>query len=106
MDGCLAAEVAADRKRNEHRLLPVIGAVWARETTLDARRGVDSWSRLDGSGYRLSLRDWGHLRRRLTTAAVEGDRINTGRRFKASRTSSGNSNGNRRCVWCGRNDSD
>ncbi|KAK8530774.1 hypothetical protein V6N13_030717 [Hibiscus sabdariffa] len=98
MNGCLAAEVAADRKRNERRLLPVIGAVWARKTTLDARRGVDGWSRLDGSGYRLSLRDWGDLRRRLTAAAVEGDRIDTGRRFKASRTSSGNDNGNRRCV--------
>ncbi|KAK8549326.1 hypothetical protein V6N13_009002 [Hibiscus sabdariffa] len=57
MDGYLAAEVAADRNRNEHRLLPVIGAVWARETTPDARRGIDGWSRLDGSVYRLSLRD-------------------------------------------------
>ncbi|KAK8483538.1 hypothetical protein V6N13_024621 [Hibiscus sabdariffa] len=103
MDGCLATEVAANRKRNERRLLPVIGAVWARETTPDARRGVDGWSRLDGSGYRLSLRDWGDLRRRLTATAVEGDRINTGRRFKDE---FGNGNGNRRCVWCGRNDSD
>ncbi|KAK8636114.1 hypothetical protein V6N13_004824 [Hibiscus sabdariffa] len=52
MDGCLATEVAADRGRNERQLLPVIGAVWARETTSKARRGVDGWSRLDGSGYR------------------------------------------------------
>ncbi|KAK8633096.1 hypothetical protein V6N13_013950 [Hibiscus sabdariffa] len=104
MDDCLAAEVAANQKRNERRLLPVIGAVWARETTSDARRGVDDWSRLDGSGYRLSLRDRGDLRRRLTAAAVEGDRFNRDRRFKASRTSSGN--GNRRRVWCGRNVSD
>ncbi|KAK8691376.1 hypothetical protein V6N13_074887 [Hibiscus sabdariffa] len=44
MDGCLAAEVAADRKRNEHGLLPVTGAVSARETTPDARRGVDGWT--------------------------------------------------------------
>ncbi|KAK8712481.1 hypothetical protein V6N13_147721 [Hibiscus sabdariffa] len=49
MDGCLAAEVATDRKRNERWLLPVIEAVWARETTPDARHGVDDWSRLDGS---------------------------------------------------------
>ncbi|KAK8554101.1 hypothetical protein V6N12_031078 [Hibiscus sabdariffa] len=68
MDGCLAAEVAADRKRNERRLLPVIGVVWARKTTLDARRGVDGWSRLDGLGYRLSLRDRGDLRRQLSKA--------------------------------------
>ncbi|KAK8636115.1 hypothetical protein V6N13_004825 [Hibiscus sabdariffa] len=50
MDDCLAVEVAADRGRNERRLLPIIGAVWARETTSEVRRGVDSWSRLDGSG--------------------------------------------------------
>ncbi|KAK8483537.1 hypothetical protein V6N13_024620 [Hibiscus sabdariffa] len=99
MDCCLAAEVAADWKRNEHRLLPVIGAFWARETTPDARRGVDGWSRLDGSGYRLSLRDWGDLRRQLSRATEST-------RADASRTSSGNGNGNRRCVWCERNDSD
>ncbi|KAK8585720.1 hypothetical protein V6N13_050693 [Hibiscus sabdariffa] len=68
MDGCLAAEVAVNRKRNERRLLPVIGAVSARETTSDARRDVDDWSRLDGSGYRLSLRDRGDLRRQLSRA--------------------------------------
>ncbi|KAK8711262.1 hypothetical protein V6N13_146548 [Hibiscus sabdariffa] len=101
MDGCLAAEVAADRKRNERRLLPVIGVVSARETTPDARRDIDGWFRLDGSGYRLSLRDRGDLRRRLTTTAVESDRFNRGRRLKASRMSSGNGNGNRRRVWCG-----
>ncbi|KAK8542002.1 hypothetical protein V6N13_137425 [Hibiscus sabdariffa] len=44
MDSCLAVEVAADRKRNKRRLLPVIGAVWAHETTPDARRGVDGWT--------------------------------------------------------------
>ncbi|KAK9027712.1 hypothetical protein V6N11_067535 [Hibiscus sabdariffa] len=34
------------------RLLPVIGVVWAREAMSEARRGVDGWSRLDGSSYR------------------------------------------------------
>ncbi|KAK8655467.1 hypothetical protein V6N13_108042 [Hibiscus sabdariffa] len=52
MDGCLAAEVAANRGRNERRLLPAIRAVWAREAMSEARRGVDGWSRLDGSCYR------------------------------------------------------
>ncbi|KAK8711263.1 hypothetical protein V6N13_146549 [Hibiscus sabdariffa] len=105
MDGCLAAEMATDRKRNERGLLPVIGAVSARETTSDARRDVDSWFRLDDLGYRLSLRDRGDLRRWLTTTAVESDRFNRGRRLKASRMSSDNGNGNdnRRRVWCRRN---
>ncbi|KAK8530773.1 hypothetical protein V6N13_030716 [Hibiscus sabdariffa] len=79
MYGCLAAEVAADRKRNERRLLLVIGAVWARETTPDARRGVDGWSRLDGSGYRLSLRDWGDLRQRQLSRATESTRADASR---------------------------
>ncbi|KAK9015768.1 hypothetical protein V6N11_006862 [Hibiscus sabdariffa] len=52
IDGCLASEVAANRKRNERQLLPVIGAVSARETTSDARCGVDDWSRLDSSGFK------------------------------------------------------
>ncbi|KAK8476862.1 hypothetical protein V6N13_076197 [Hibiscus sabdariffa] len=69
MDGCLAAEVTADRGRNERRLLPIIGAVWAHETTLEVRRGVDGWSRLDSLGY------WGEFEGngRLTTAAYDGD---------------------------------
>ncbi|KAK8496248.1 hypothetical protein V6N12_009286 [Hibiscus sabdariffa] len=74
MDGCLAAEVAANQGRNERRLLPVIGAVWARKAMLEARCGVDGWSRLDDSCYR------------------EAD---------ASRRSFGNDNDDRRRVWCG-----
>ncbi|KAK8712482.1 hypothetical protein V6N13_147722 [Hibiscus sabdariffa] len=58
MEGCLAAEVAADRKRNERRLLPVIGAIWARETMPDTRHGVDGWSRLDGSGFKDEFWQW------------------------------------------------
>ncbi|KAK8533945.1 hypothetical protein V6N13_028377 [Hibiscus sabdariffa] len=102
MDGCLAAEVAADRKRNERRLLPVIGAVWARETTPDARRGVDGWSRLDGSGYRLSLRDWGDLRRQLSraTESTQADASRLQGRVPATATATGGASG------AGENDSD
>ncbi|KAK8533554.1 hypothetical protein V6N13_095948 [Hibiscus sabdariffa] len=73
MDGCLAAEVAANQGRNERRLLPVIGAVWARKAMLEARSD---------------------LRRRLSRAiaSTEAD---------ASRRSFGNDNDDRRRVWCG-----
>ncbi|KAK8542003.1 hypothetical protein V6N13_137424 [Hibiscus sabdariffa] len=112
MDGCLAVEVAADRKRNECRLLPVIRAVWAGETTPDARRGVDGWSRLDGSGYRLSLRDRGDLRRRQLLRATYSTGADASRlqgRVPATTTVTGGASGagetfrtdpdQRRLVW-------
>ncbi|KAK8990414.1 hypothetical protein V6N11_009116 [Hibiscus sabdariffa] len=81
MNGCLAAEVAANRKRNERRLLPMIGVVSTRETTSDARRGVDGWSRLDGSdstGVDASRRQG----RVPTTATATGDASGAGETFR------------------------
>ncbi|KAK8633095.1 hypothetical protein V6N13_013949 [Hibiscus sabdariffa] len=61
MDGCLAAEVATDQKRNERRLLPVIGAVWARETTPNARSTAGlGWTTqgLTLQGFKDEFRQW------------------------------------------------
>ncbi|KAK8712474.1 hypothetical protein V6N13_147714 [Hibiscus sabdariffa] len=109
MDGCLAVEVVANRKRNECRLLLVIGAVSARETTPDARRGVDGWSRLDGSGYRLSLRDMGGLRRQLSRATDSTGADASRLQGRVSTTATGGASGadetfrtdpnRRRLVW-------
>ncbi|KAK9041796.1 hypothetical protein V6N11_016886 [Hibiscus sabdariffa] len=91
MEGCLAAEVAADRKRNERRLLPVIGAIWARETMPDTRHGVDGWSRLDGSDSTRA--DASRLQGRvLAMATATGGASGAGETFRTDPD-------RRRLVW-------
>ncbi|KAK8628383.1 hypothetical protein V6N13_064090 [Hibiscus sabdariffa] len=49
MDSCLTVEVGADRGSNERRLLPFIGAVWARETMLASKGATTTVTTIGGA---------------------------------------------------------
>ncbi|KAK8496249.1 hypothetical protein V6N12_009287 [Hibiscus sabdariffa] len=80
MDDYLAVEVAADQGRNERRLLPVIGAVWARTTYGGGLRGrlsrAIASTKADAS--RRSFGNGNDDRRRVWCGAKRFDKIPTG----------------------------